>query len=67
MSKNSCIVIPARVKSKRLPNKLLKKVLDKSIIEYTFKNVFKNKLKNNVILISSDTKFLEKLNLVSKK
>ncbi len=46
-------VIPARLKSTRLPNKILLSIKDKPMVYYTYKNVLKSKLDEVVIAVDN--------------
>ena len=54
------VIIQARLSSKRLPSKVLKKVLNKSLLEYQIERLKNSQFKNNII-ISSNNKTDDKL------
>ncbi len=55
-------IIPARLKSKRLPEKLLKKVNGKSIIHYTFLQAKRSKLMEDIYIATDSDKILSEVN-----
>ncbi len=61
MGKNNCLVIPARLDSTRLKNKLLIKINNKYLIEYTIYNALRSKKINKVFLVSPNDKIFKKI------
>ena len=55
------IVIQARLSSRRLPSKVLKKVFDKSLIEYQIERLKKSRYNNNIIISTSNKESDDKL------
>ena len=64
---NVGFLIIARLKSKRLPNKLLKKIYGKLVIEHMIERVKKNRIINNVILCTSNLRSDDPLEKICKK
>ena len=56
------MVIPARLNSSRLPNKVLLKVQGKSIIEYVYRQVEKSKLVDKIIVATDSEIVLKDVN-----
>jgi len=52
--KENLLIIPARLKSKRLKEKLLRKVNGKTILEHTYNNAIKTK--NTNVIVATDSK-----------
>ena len=61
MGKSNCLVIPARLESKRLKNKLLIKLNNKYLIEYTIYNALQSKKIDKVFLVSPNDKIFKKI------
>jgi len=59
---NNLVVIPARLNSSRLPNKVLLKVQGKSIIEYVYRQVEKSKLVDKIIVATDSEIVLKDVN-----
>ena len=59
---NNLVVIPARLNSSRLPNKVLLKVKGKSIIEYVYRQVEKSKLVDKIIVATDSEIVLKDVN-----
>lgn len=58
---NIGLIIPARYKSKRLPNKLMIKILNIPVIEHTYNRVLQSKLiKKENIFIFTDSEIIKK-------
>ena len=61
-------IINVRLNSKRLKEKILKKIKNKTILEYLINQVKKSQIKNNFIINTSKHKTNEKLiNFCKKK
>ncbi len=54
MKKDICILIPARINSVRLPNKLLIKISDLPVIEHTRRRALMNKFQIPVYVVTGD-------------
>ena len=61
------VIIQARLSSKRLPSKVLKKVLNKSLLEYQIERLKNSQFKNNIIISTSNNKTDDKLVSFCKK
>ena len=59
---NNLVVIPARLNSSRLPNKVLLKVQGKSIIEYVYRQVEKSQLVDKIIVATDSEIVLKDVN-----
>ena len=59
---NNLVVIPARLNSSRLPNKVLLKVKGKSIIEYVYRQVEKSQLVDKIIVATDSEIVLKDVN-----
>ena len=68
MKENIVAIIEARVNSKRLPGKVLKKIAGKTLLEILVDRIKKSKLLNNIVIATTtnnrDTKIV---NLANKK
>lgn len=64
---NICIVIPARYKSSRLPEKLLLKIGDKTIIRRTYEQAKKSKLACEVFVTTDEEKIKEEIEKIGGK
>ena len=49
----TAIILQARLGSKRLPGKVLKKINGKTILEYTIERLKKTKLSKNIIIATT--------------
>ena len=67
MKKKIGFVIIGRLKSKRLPNKLLKKNRKKSVLEHSIDRAKKIKIIKNIILCTSKLKQDDKITQIAKK
>ena len=67
MKKKIGFVIIGRLKSKRLPNKLLKKIGKKSVLEHSIDRAKKIKIIKNIILCTSKLKQDDKITQIAKK
>lgn len=57
--KNFCLIIPARLSSSRLPNKVIKKINNLTILEHVY-NICKKKIDKRIIYVATpDTKIQE--------
>ena len=65
--KNSAILITARLKSKRLPKKLLRKIEKIPMIEHLIDRLKKSKKIKKIILCTSTNKQDDQLEIISKK
>ena len=59
---NITAVIPARLDSSRLPNKLLMDICGKSLIIRTYESALKSNLFNDVIVVTNSELIKEELN-----
>ena len=59
---NNLVVIPARLNSSRLPNKVLLKAQGKSIIEYVYRQVEKSQLVDKIIVATDSEIVLKDVN-----
>ncbi len=65
--KNTVAIIQARMGSKRLPGKMLKKINSFSVMEWVFKRVLQSKRINKIILATTNLKKDEVLVKIAKK
>jgi len=63
----TAIIIQARLGSKRLPGKVLKKINGKTILEYVINRLKKTKLSNNIIVATTNREEDKKIIKVAKK
>ena len=63
----NAIILQARLGSKRLPGKVLKKINGKTILEYTIKRLKKTKLSKNIIVATTKREEDQKIIKVAKK
>ena len=63
----TAIILQARLGSKRLPGKVLKKINGKTILEYIIKRLKKSKLSKNIIVATTKRKEDQKIIKVAKK
>ncbi len=63
----TAIILQARLGSKRLPGKVLKKINGKTILEYTIKRLKKTKLSKNIIIATTKRDEDQKIIKVAKK
>lgn len=59
-NKNFCLIIPARLSSSRLPNKVLKKLNNTTVIEHVY-SICKKKIDERIIFIATPDKEVEEL------
>ena len=50
------VILPARMKSSRLPNKLIKKIGEMTLIEHMIERA--KKIKNAIIIVSTDSSII---------
>ena len=66
MKNDFCLIIPARLSSKRLPRKVLLKINNKTILEHVYEKCTKAVNKENVYVATPDKKIkklcIKKLN-----
>ena len=60
--KKTAVIIQARMGSKRLPGKIMRKIMGKPMIEYLIERISKSKLVDDLIIATSDKK--ENLQLI---
>ena len=63
----NAIILQARLGSKRLPGKVLKKINGKTILEYVIKRLKKTKLSKNIIVATTKREEDQKIIKVAKK
>ena len=63
----TAIILQARLGSKRLPSKVLKKINGKTILEYVINRLKKTKLSNNIIVATTNREEDKKIIKVAKK
>jgi len=63
----TAIILQARLGSKRLPGKVLKKINGKTILEYTIERLKKTKLSKNIIVATTKREEDQKIIKVAKK
>ena len=63
----TAIIVQARLGSKRLPGKVLKKINGKTILEYVINRLKKTKLSNNIIVATTNREEDKKIIKVAKK
>ena len=54
--KKTAVIIQARMGSKRLPGKIMKKIMGKPMIEYLIQRISEAKLVDDLIIATSDQK-----------
>jgi len=64
---DTAIIVQARLGSKRLPGKVIKKINGKTILEYIIKRLKKTKLSKNIIIATTKREEDQKIIKVSKK
>ena len=64
---DTAIIVQARLGSKRLPGKVLKKINGRTILEYTIKRLKKTKLSKNIIVATTKREEDQKIIKVAKK
>ena len=64
---DTAIIVQARLASKRLPGKVLKKINGKTILEYIIKRLKKTKLSKNIIIATTKKEEDQKIIKVAKK